>query len=1135
MTRSHDFQPFSANVQELPRNACTYLWFICVYTSASLVFAMCLVLVYGAMARFQVDVRNLFQCNRIIGGSWIGRPFVFIRGVTGILVLSTSQVDFQNHAGLSKLVSPQRPVWHTCVLAGEATWITYVVNDVLLPLTEPYSALYAPVSSTLAWLVVVLLEFAAPYRAMAIIGRNCTIHSFKFGVECSSGEIAIGSFERMRLLFAILVGAVALAYLMVRAVLCIVPRFEPQASGMPNVVFSSTASSFLRQDPTNPSCVDGVACVMAGVVPIFGSKLFDLKNWILFKSNPMGPMMYSLVPATFRMRPVAKIKVARSPNEGDTQTPRWHIRSVGFAGLVYMTTTVVLSFLFLSLSRKRLANDFLWTGFGDTNTQAFLSNWLNTHLQMQDHTLPFQVNVPSYGLLAPTTNVTLESILSSALYANRIQDEVNTLQNVVQGLRAMDSCNLPWIATAYCFADFSQRWPMAYTTRRQQRCQDREVNNGAVYLEAILRNANWPTLSLCWGAALEVAIFSAIRGSNAGNAWIVNVQSNGKSVRDEVAFWQLHAITRFTTQWQNYKKMGVTESFLVANSVGLAYPLTLKTSNSSFHISAATSFKMYWTLATDLTQVMTNGSTLSHLQLIRQSRKYAYTNMTLQSIMMQGSTVLTAPLDPALAIFSETVGPFGVVDLKRVAVPASLRQLVASMTGFLMAKLSTSDAIQQAFWSIYTMYNFLPQPQAWDKLNLWGGDINCGLNFGGAMGQPFQYFSYNGLCGNYLGEFMGVYTQNVVKSLLVSTTVLSDPSRWLAISMRDYTDQASALVAINVTTAFMIEYMTPVELTQFKDAAEAVKATTRDDIELEVIEYLTYDDVHYNLSCVNVFSPAEPDFEFFTWFYLFDWVEGKREVVSFQGDLDTITTLSTIQNFDRRSINPDEIPRNVSLYFLAIIQYISIVLCGVGCAACVYIVASHGYIEGINMMSFSLVAGHVWIGRPLMLIRGLTAISFLSTAKLNLISPRANLVAYFTSPVEFWFMTLLSSGEMAWLVNVIHDSCSMLTREYTAGLFFKSSVLVCGAAAIWSFVQPTAHAVTIDRVCVAVSVDFDVVCTSGIVQIGDFNRFLGLIGIAFGGCFVVYVIERLRLKTPPPKYPWLSFFLYSAAKHKFER
>ncbi|KAF0693557.1 Aste57867_15499 [Aphanomyces stellatus] len=170
-----------------------------------------------------------------------------------------------------------------------------------------------------------------------------------------------------------------------------------------------------------------------------------------------------------------------------------------------------------------------------------------------------------------------------------------------------------------------------------------------------------------------------------------------------------------------------------------------------------------------------------------------------------------------------------------------------------------------------------------------------------------------------------------------------------------------------------------------------------------------------------------------------------------------------------------------------------------------------------------------------MLIRGLTAISFLSTAKLNLISPRANLVAYFTSPVEFWFMTLLSSGEMAWLVNVIHDSCSMLTREYTAGLFFKSSVLVCGAAAIWSFVQPTAHAVTIDRVCVAVSVDFDVVCTSGIVQIGDFNRFLGLIGIAFGGCFVVYVIERLRLKTPPPKYPWLSFFLYSAAKHKFER
>ncbi|KAF0698948.1 hypothetical protein As57867_010399, partial [Aphanomyces stellatus] len=1137
MTRSHDFQPFSANVQELPRNACTYLWFICVYTSASLVFAMCLVLVYGAMARFQVDVRNLFQCNRIIGGSWIGRPFLCIRGITAIVVLSTSSVSFRSNAGLSKLDFAPRPVWHTCVLAGEATWITYVANDFFLPLTEPYSALYAPISTTLAWLVVLGVDITAPYEATATIGRNCTVVSFMTGVVCASGEVVIGSFDRVCLLVAVVVGSVAVVYPLTRWVVCMCPQLAPRRHAMPSIVLSSTASAFLRPHATDPMHVDAVACVMSGLVPLVGrSKLFDIKNWILFHATPAGQRMtYVLAPAAFTIRPVEVPRRQSLRLDGNSNpNATTHIRSVGCFGLVYMTTAVVMSFLFLSLSRRTLVNDFLWTGFAATNTQSFLSNWFNVHLQLQPSMPAFEINDPRFGLLASTNNVSDNTVLSSGLYATLVQDEANSLQNVVQGLRAMDSCHLPWITTAYCFADFSQRWPMAYSTRRQQRCHA-EINNGAVYLEAILRNANWPTFSKCWGTSLEIAIFSAVRGSNAGNAWITSVLSNGLSLDGEVAFWAAQHITRFTTQWQNYKQLGVTEIFVVANALGLAYPLTLKKSNSSFHVSATTSFKMYWSLANDLIQVTANGSALCGKQLIQLSPKYAYANTTLQSIMMQGSTVLTAPLDPALAIFSETVGPFGVVDLKRVAVPASLRQLVASMTGFLMAKLSTSDAIQQAFWAIYTMYKFLPQPQAWDNAILWGGDINCGLNFGGSMTTPLQYFSFHGICGNFLGDFTNVYTQHIVYSLLVSESLLTNPTRWPAVSVRDVTDQAAILTAINITAGFMLLYMPSTELTQFADAAQAVKGMLRDTMQLELIQYLTYDNVHYNLSRVNIYAPSEVDFEFFSWLCLWEWVEGKREVVSFQGDLDTITTLSTIQNFDRRSINPDEIPRNVSLYFLAIIQYISIVLCGVGCAACVYIVASHGYIEGINMMSFSLVAGHVWIGRPLMLIRGLTAISFLSTAKLNLISPRANLVAYFTSPVEFWFMTLLSSGEMAWLVNVIHDSCSMLTREYTAGLFFKSSVLVCGAAAIWSFVQPTAHAVTIDRVCVAVSVDFDVVCTSGIVQIGDFNRFLGLIGIAFGGCFVVYVIERLRLKTPPPKYPWLSFFLYSAAKHKFER
>ncbi|KAF0698966.1 Aste57867_10457 [Aphanomyces stellatus] len=744
-----------------------------------------------------------------------------------------------------------------------------------------------------------------------------------------------------------------------------------------------------------------------------------------------------------------------------------------------------------------------------------------------------QINDPSYGEYATTNNATQASVFSSALYAIAIQDEVNTLPNVVQGIRAMDSCNLPWIATAYCYADFGQRWPMAYSTRRQQRCQA-EIDNGAVYLEAILRNADWPSLSKCWGAALETAILSGIRGSNTGNAWITSVQSNSLSVEGEVKFWQAQKITRFTTQWQNYKKLGVTESFIVANAMGVDYPLTLKRSNSTFHVSAATSFKMYWSLATDLTQVMTNGSTLSGLSLLQNTPTYAYANTTLQSVMLQGKVALVPPLDPSLAVFASTIGPFGVVDLKRVSTPQSLRDLYRSMSQFIMTKLSSSDVIQQAFWSIYVLSFFTPQPQAWDTFSLWGGDINCGLNYGGSFSTPFQFFSSNGVCGNYLTDYTSPYTQNVLMAILASGSYNMNAKTQTAISNRDSTHHAAIATILNSSTGFLNQYFTQTELSRFQPTAQMVKSTIRDVVKLELFHYLSYDNVNYNLSRVNLFSPAEPDFEYFSWLYLFEWVEGKREVVSFQGDLDTITTLSTVQNFDERPANQQEIPRNVSFYFLTLIEYITIVLFGVGCLVCIYIVSSHGYIEGSNMISFGLVAGHVWIGRPLILLRGFTAICLLSTSSLNLTHPRSGLVSYFDAPGRKWFTTLLSCSEMSWLVNVIIDTCSVFTQEYTDAYSKYSVSSVVLAAAAWSFVSPTSHVVGIGRLCVVTAVDFDVACTSGRVEIGAFGRCCGLIVLALGGNFVCYAFERLRHPTPPPKLDTLSHFLYSTAKTSFE-
>ncbi|KAF0709156.1 Aste57867_6070 [Aphanomyces stellatus] len=188
------------------------------------------------------------------------------------------------------------------------------------------------------------------------------------------------------------------------------------------------------------------------------------------------------------------------------------------------------------------------------------------------------------------------------------------------------------------------------------------------------------------------------------------------------------------------------------------------------------------------------------------------------------------------------------------------------------------------------------------------------------------------------------------------------------------------------------------------------------------------------------------------------------------------------------------------------------------------------------MFSFGLVAGHVWVGRPLVLLRGFVAICLLSTSTLTLTQPYAGLVSFFASPDETWFTTLLCCSEISWLVSVVVDTFSFVTNGYTYAYSFTSIASVTFAAAGWCLALPTIHVVSMDRACTVTAVDFDAVCMSGRVQIGDFGRCWGLIILACGGALVSYVVERLRSRhAPPPTLDTLSHFLYSTAKFAFER
>ncbi|KAF0688431.1 Aste57867_19947 [Aphanomyces stellatus] len=1130
MSCRHDFAPLAASAVELPNNGSRYLWVVSLYVSCVLLFVLSLVLAYAIfVAHLAIDGRHLVFCNRLVGGAWIGRPFLFLRGMTALLVLATSPVAFRSYGSLSKLDFSPRPVWHTLLLAGEVTWITYVANDVLLPATKPHSTTYAPRSSLLAWAVIFVLESTGPFHAHATIGRECTILSFTRGLVCTNGEIFIGSFDRVLLLVTVCLASVPLTYLSVVATTT--SRTIPPPPTVDSFHLSGVSEAFLSV--ARPNDLDVAACLLSGLLPC-GLYMFDVKNWIVFKAIRVSPAIYALPAAAVDVRPAPQKITAerrRSFHQGSRRSLS-KIRWLGVAGLFYMAGAVVGSFLYLFQTEAYFLNDFLWLGFGRSNTQAFLANWFNAQLQTVNATSPMQMDAAAHGEIATTNNITQINIISSALYAIRIQDEANSLANVVQGLRAMDSCMLPWIATTYCFADFGQLWQMALSAKRQQRCLRHEVDNGAVYLEALFRNANdWPTLSQCWGPGLEVAIFSAIQNTNAGIAWTVSMKSvSTLSIDAEVQAWRHEGITRFSTLWQNYKSLGVTESFLITNYAGLDYPLTLKQSNSSFHLSGATAFKMYSPLATYLQDIASNQSTIAGQSLIRSSRAFACANTTAQTILIARG-ILDAPLDPALVIFSATVGPFGVVDLKRVAPPENLCRLYRSMRMFLVDKFSASDQLQAEFWATYTQYFFFPQPAAWDPpMQIWAGDINCGLNFGGSTTFPLEFLSSTGICGNYLWDYMKPSTPDLWMAMLTTGPISLNAT---AVGQRDPSHTNQVVGAIRDGLAIMAQALTPDELMQFHDVATDVKTTLRDDTQLELIQYVSLDGTTFTLSRVNMFTSSEQAFEPFAWLYLFEWVQGKREVVAYHGAVDTLTTISTIKPLVQQLANAIEIPQNVGSFYYVTNFYITLVLFAVGCLVTLYIVSSRGYVDGFNVMAFNYVAGHVWIGRPLMLLRSITSVALLSTSQLKLVTPRAALTSYFESPGQNVLTTLLSSGEICWLVYVIVDTCSVVTQEYTAYYSFPSVVVVSLSVAIWSFASPAVHSVQLARQCTVMAVDFDISCVSGVVRIGDLTRFGGLIGVACGGSLVTYGLVRL-VQERPPRFPPLSPLLYSAANTKFE-
>ncbi|KAG9400575.1 hypothetical protein AC1031_010790 [Aphanomyces cochlioides] len=201
----------------------------------------------------------------------------------------------------------------------------------------------------------------------------------------------------------------------------------------------------------------------------------------------------------------------------------------------------------------------------------------------------------------------------------------------------------------------------------------------------------------------------------------------------------------------------------------------------------------------------------------------------------------------------------------------------------------------------------------------------------------------------------------------------------------------------------------------------------------------------YTLLLRHAFTnTTDPTFAFVGWNYLFDWVQGDREVVSFQGDVDTYDLISYKYLFNSNiKPVPNEISNSaaklIGLGIVYVALFMACVAGGIGLLSWLHRLQ----ISGSNLFFFNRVVGLAWVGRPLLILRGCTAILLLSIPRLTL-ENRHGLTKLTYKPRSF-VETVLVASESTWLSYVVADiflNTSWVTAPISSAICFAIAVIL---------------------------------------------------------------------------------------------
>ncbi|KAF0713656.1 hypothetical protein As57867_004249, partial [Aphanomyces stellatus] len=744
-----------------------------------------------------------------------------------------------------------------------------------------------------------------------------------------------------------------------------------------------------------------------------------------------------------------------------------------------------------------------------------------------------------YGIAKDYSNFYTPLQVSTTYTRSVVTEYTHDLRGIIPSLMLYTTPTN--VQTQFCWVDFNRTWEVAHTDARQARCYARYKDNGAVYWESLCRLIDWNAWLVASQSNFDTAIGNTLRQTAAGYQWLNQTAYGYKNLDAEVAYWVSMGVTKYEIQFTNSYTWGVSEMISVTNAFGGSQSISIKRVTSASRGAMWTTDKLSWGPWNDY--ILSRGYGVSFIRSDPTNQRFAWpcdyadyvanpATYDCQPCNLPWNPdpgncdvpdfewLMGLPQTPNVVLTHNYMGQIGSIDAFSKLTPPSLRTLFATFQDAVASLMQTNDGFNSVMMLIPSQ-SADPVPASWQggQLEYLGGDPTCLTR--SAMPYVQSSFAFDVACATQQRNTILLHKLNVLFAIVASG--VHSPNALIQLcSLCPTKASACTSVVTTAATAWTLFSQAAPEIDALKSQIQAAIQ----DLDAQAISIIQYA-VNYTTTVGSssgssgsnsgnpnsvflqqqLVSIAPAQWNFFGWLYMYDWVQGTREVVSFEGDVTTLMLMSDPYTPNINQAQALEVPQSACQYLWVVSAMVSTFLVVVWVLVLAYSLLLRGRIVGRNLFQFNRIAGSVWVGRPLLLVRGMTAIILLSTSPIQFVTN--NGYARFEFQPRTFIETMVVSGEAMWITYVINDVLLVLNRHSQPHFAPISTWLGWFLYVIIDASSPYKVETNIDRKCVINVSGRQVACVSGTVKIGDLHRAMCFAVIQIACIIAAYFLAKL--------------------------